>query len=1055
ILAAVAWWLPGWIKPRLEAEGAAWLGTPVVIEQIQLRPLALELELTGLRIGTAEAPLFKLGGLHVDVAWSSLWRLAPVVSRLTVKQPQLWVTRGKTDEAYNFSPVLTHLRDRLAAQPAQPEKPAGPPPRFELHAVKLDAGQIVFDDERRNQHHRVEQLGLLLPLVSTQPGDLTRPLQPQLSARIDGSEFKLGGDARPFVAGRPAELALDWRGFQLAPWADLIHDLAPPAFAPVGLRGSLDVRLALSFSAAPARPAPAASGNAMAAASAAVASAASTAASTSTQAAADADTGMQLVVRGELGLADFHVDLPTQGAVVDLKSLRLEALDLAPLQGRYSAARLLLEALSASLTQQAAAMAPGGAAVATAVAAASGTASSRAASVAQTSSAHSASASAAPASDPATPGADTPFKLHLAELVCRGCRLAYADPARLPPAHIELTPLELTLADVEADLSRPINVTLDTGLAAAGARAGAGAAPSPAGKAQAPGRIKLAGRLTAVGPNGEASALGRPGSRLALQGRVDLSEIDLRLAQPYLTPLLNLDLQSGRLASGGDLDVLLALAGPGADLPSVGYRGRVDVQGLRSHVGAAGDELLAWRKLGFDALSVAWRPSALQADLGRITLDGLQTRLIIYPDAHLNLQDIVRRDVAAPATSGASAAGSSTATGASAPVHSAAGSSAPGAPGTQVSAPAGAPPVLGWQQLTLSDGAVYFSDRAIKPGVSARLSKLAGSVGAVSSAQPEPARVDLTGAVDDVAPLRIAGRIHPFGARLFTDIEASVRGIPLTRVSSYAERYAGYAIEKGSLSLTLRYKIDQGKLEAENQLFLDQLTFGEEVANPDATKLPVRLAVALLKNSRGEIDLHVPVAGTLDDPQFSIGGVIWRVVVNLVTKAITAPFALLMGSDDTEMGAVAFAPGSAELDAAARERLDSLIDKLLDRPTLKLDATGQADPVRDGAELQRRAAQAKAASAASAVGSAASSASRAAGAAASAPMPPAAPASAASAPALDAAALDLALRVLADQRAERVLQHLVARLPIERIALTRSRLGGEGDAAQSVQFTLR
>ncbi|MBK6850704.1 MAG: DUF748 domain-containing protein [Burkholderiales bacterium] len=345
--------------------------------------------------------------------------------------------------------------------------------------------------------------------------------------------------------------------------------------------------------------------------------------------------------------------------------------------------------------------------------------------------------------------------------------------------------------------------------------------------------------------------------------------------------------------------------------------------------------------------------------------------------------------------------------------------------------------------------------------MSARLSKLAGSVGAVSSAKPEPARVELTGAVDDVAPLRIAGRIHPFGARLYTDIEASARGIPLTRVSSYAERYAGYAIEKGSLSLTLRYKIDQGKLDSENQLFLDQLTFGDEVTSPDATKLPVRLAVALLKNSRGEIDLHVPVAGTLDDPQFSIGGVIWRVIVNLVTKAITAPFALLMGSDDTEMGAVAFAPGSAQLDAAARERLDVLTDKLLDRPTLKLEATGHADPVRDGAELQRRAAQAAAAAAASAASGVARPAAtgpRAAVPAASAARAETAPAGAASAPAtpaLDGIRLDHALRELADRRADQVLMHLTTRLPIERIELTRSRLGGDGDAAISVQFNLR
>jgi hypothetical protein len=188
------------------------------------------------------------------------------------------------------------------------------------------------------------------------------------------------------------------------------------------------------------------------------------------------------------------------------------------------------------------------------------------------------------------------------------------------------------------------------------------------------------------------------------------------------------------------------------------------------------------------------------------------------------------------------------------------------------------------------------------------------------------------------------------------------------------------------------------------------------------------------------------------------------VIVNLIGKAITAPFSLLMGNDDTEMGAVTFAPGSAELDAAARDRLDSLADKLLERPTLKLEASGHADPARDGAELQRRAAQAAVASAAPSATSVSSTAAAPARAGARGAAPPAsaprsavAAASGASAPAappLDAAALDLALRELADQRAEKVLVHLTARLPIERIALTRSRLGGEGEAAVSVQFNL-
>jgi hypothetical protein len=354
-----------------------------------------------------------------------------------------------------------------------------------------------------------------------------------------------------------------------------------------------------------------------------------------------------------------------------------------------------------------------------------------------------------------------------------------------------------------------------------------------------------------------------------------------------------------------------------------------------------------------------------------------------------------------------------------------------------VAAPASAPghaPVLSWQQIQLSDGAVYFTDRNIRPGFSAQLSKLTGSISAVSSQRPEPAKVELNGAVDGVAPLRIAGRVHPLGVRAFTDIDASARGIPLSRLSAYAERYAGYAIDKGSLSVALHYKIEDGKLEADNQLFLDQLTFGKASDSAEATKLPVRLAVALLSNRRGEIDIRLPVAGTLDDPQFSIGGVIWRVLVNLVGKALSAPFSLLMGDGDGEQGQVDFAPGSSELDDAGRRRLDALADKLLDRPALKLEATGQADPARDGAELQRRAQAAPPPPASAATDAAL--------------MPPGAASSVAAAPVAPSPAdLQAALRELADRRADHVLAYLGVRLPIERVGLVRSQVGDAAAAA--------
>jgi hypothetical protein len=167
--------------------------------------------------------------------------------------------------------------------------------------------------------------------------------------------------------------------------------------------------------------------------------------------------------------------------------------------------------------------------------------------------------------------------------------------------------------------------------------------------------------------------------------------------------------------------------------------------------------------------------------------------------------------------------------------------------------------------------------------------------------------------------------------------------------SPYSGKYAGYAIEKGKLSLNVAYKLENNQLAAENHLFIDQFTFGEKVESPDATKLPVNLAISLLKNNRGEIDLNLPISGSLDDPQFSIGGLVIKVIVNLFVKAVTSPFALLgsMFGSGEELSNVEFAAGRASLSDASTKKLEALAKALNERNALKLEITGRADPEAD------------------------------------------------------------------------------------------------------------
>jgi hypothetical protein len=258
-------------------------------------------------------------------------------------------------------------------------------------------------------------------------------------------------------------------------------------------------------------------------------------------------------------------------------------------------------------------------------------------------------------------------------------------------------------------------------------------------------------------------------------------------------------------------------------------------------------------------------------------------------------------------------------------------------------------------RITLDGGNVNFSDYFIRPNYSANLTQVAGTVSALSASQA--GEVAITAKVDDAAPVTISGRIQPFARELSLALAGRARDIELAPLSPYSAKYAGYGITKGKLSFDVDYTVENRKLDARNRLVLDQLTFGERVDSPDATKLPVLLAVALLKDTNGVIDLDLPISGTLDDPQFSVFGLIVRVIVNLIGKAATAPFAVLgaLVGGGEELSFVEFAAGSTTLDPEGTARVEKLAKALGSRPGLKVDVTGRVDDASDRDALARAA----------------------------------------------------------------------------------------------------
>jgi outer membrane protein OmpA-like peptidoglycan-associated protein len=260
--------------------------------------------------------------------------------------------------------------------------------------------------------------------------------------------------------------------------------------------------------------------------------------------------------------------------------------------------------------------------------------------------------------------------------------------------------------------------------------------------------------------------------------------------------------------------------------------------------------------------------------------------------------------------------------------------------------------------VKLTKAAVTFQDNSVQPPVQTGLSALTGTIKGLSSKQLARADVDLTGRVGRVVPLKIVGTINPLSENAFTDLTITLGGMDLTAGGPYSGKYVGYGLSKGKLSLDLKYKVSQKQLEAENKVLVDQLTFGEKVDSPDATSLPVPLVVALLKDRKGRIDIDLPIRGDLNDPDFKYGKVVLSTLLNLLTKVVASPFSLMGklipgGGDEEALQFIAFPPGSTMMAEEELKKLEALAKGLEERPNLRLDITGTADPIRDRQALNR------------------------------------------------------------------------------------------------------
>lgn len=405
---------------------------------------------------------------------------------------------------------------------------------------------------------------------------------------------------------------------------------------------------------------------------------------------------------------------------------------------------------------------------------------------------------------------------------------------------------------------------------------------------------------------------------LAVTGDLDLKGLSLPPFAPYAAQVARFALESGSLDTTGRFSFRQT------DKTQAEFNGRVAVQKFSANDLDQDERFLAWQALAVEGLRWQMEPGRLT--IREIIADQPFTRVMINADRSINLMRIMETDTGP--TSGKTSAVPSTSAEPDYPVRI--------------------------DRIRMRNGAMLFADLSLRPQFATGIQSLNGDIKGFSTTPGTHTSISLKGRVDQYGRADITGSINPLAGDQYTDIAIKFQNLELTTLTPYSAKFAGYRIDKGKLSMDLAYKINKRQLEATNKVVFNQLTLGEKVDSPDAVKLPVKLALAIMKDKNGNIDLDLPVTGSLDDPQFKVGPLIWKAFVNVLTKVAAAPFNFIAGlvGGDENMDSLPFRAGSSALEPEAVTRLESLAKALTERPAIGIEIRGTFDPQADALAIR-------------------------------------------------------------------------------------------------------
>jgi Domain of Unknown Function (DUF748) len=1056
----ILWWILGLVaafaligflvvppiaKPMIEEKLSKVLRRDVTVETLRVNPFAPSATVHGfvVRERSGDVPFITFDELYLNVGWSSIIRLAPVVDEAKLTRLHVRLIRNP-DRTYNVEDLV----EEFLARPKDDQ----PPAQFAAFNLRLDGGRIDIDDRVAGQKHEVADLRIGIPFISSLPAQVDVTVLPEISARINGALVGMKGETLPFKDTRVTTLNVNLDQFDLTRLAD---------YLPFDLRGKvksalLDTRLVVAFEqredgtpqiklrgAAAAsnldvrdlQDRPMVSCQRLAveinevdplAPSVDLKSVAvegpdvhvrrdqsgtinlelvGTAAAEGDQmqrqsrqktgkAAVPVKFGSFVVTSGKVHFTDETTEPTFEAAAEQLQlearnfdntekdrrneiaiqarteageSLKLDVATIADprsAEGRLEVDGLRLKRLQPYVSQAsnlevddgrfdigfafrwasdlayeqheltisdlalalegfrthlrgereplfrvASIQVEGAGAQLRSQTANLGTVKAREAfislrrekdgrlnleRIARKGEPAEASTAAKQAEKPAetpAPQPSTPWQIALGSFSLERSSVALEDLAVGAPVKVSLAPVQLKVQNLSTAKGQRGNVDLRATI-------------EKRGNFDASGSLSL--------------------EPLAGSLQIDARTIDFALLQRYIDDRINFAVTSGEVSAKGN--AAFERAPDGALKAS--YKGGVGITDFASVDKPERADLLKWKSLSVGAIDFNLQP--LKVGLGEIALADFYGRIILSAEGRLNIQDLMQPPGAAVSRAPAPSRSKDRA----------------------VERAARAPADIRLGPITLEGGIVDFSDFFVRPNYSAKLSDIHGSLTEMTPAKAS--EVDLHAKGEQAAAVEIFGKVNPLASRLFLDIQGTAKDFELPPMSTYSMKYLGYKIAQGKLTFKAKYRIENNKLEADNNIVLDQLTLGDKVESPDAPNLPLPAAVAILKDRNGLIRLTVQVSGSLDDPKFSLGAAARQAVGNQVTKAATAPFSVLGASvgGGEDLAYLEFAPGSAALDADSAGKLRMLTKLLQERPDLKLEVIGRVDPAADRAALQ-------------------------------------------------------------------------------------------------------